>query len=576
MRHKGKLVLAGSMVGLAIPVKSMGGTPIVAYNFGPTATGFTYAATTVATGVTASGIDSTNDFGDADTFTQDDGQASAYYANDPGGGVNILSVESSQSSTDDNFWIETIVTANAGYVIDPTSFELYGGAGGSSVVRSAYIYDSADDALTSNITPNPSGAPTGTNTMANPLQASGTFTAVRSTSSNMNEIQANFTSSADVNLTSFIVRVYFDTQGNVSKNIDLGYLELDGSVVAQPVTLTWNNTGGTGNGTTWDTSNQNWNNDTGPATYSDGDNVTFNDTNNNNYAVTLNTTVNPGSIIVNNSSGNYTISGTGTIAGSGSLTKTGTSSLILSTSNTYTGGTFVNGGTLVVGANGALPSGQALSIGASGTVQLATNTGGETLSSLSITSGGVLDITNNHVILSYTTDPNTTILGYLSTGSNGGAWNGPGIISSTAASNSSYGVGYADGADGIDTSLTSGEIEVAYVQYGDITLSGLVNANDFHILTTNFGHVVTGGWEDGDFTYTGTVNANDFHLLTGNFGKTESGEDLSMPASDWAAIDAFAAANGLSVSSVPEPATASLTAVMCAALLARRRRSARS
>jgi hypothetical protein len=104
-------------------------------------------------------------------------------------------------------------------------------------------------------------------------------------------------------------------------------------------------------------------------------------------------------------------------------------------------------------------------------------------------------------------------------------------------------------------------------------LSGLVNANDFHILTTNFGHVVTGGWEDGDFTYSGTVNANDFHLLTENFGKTESGEDVSMSASDWAAVDSFAAANGLTVSSVPEPATLGLFGIVAAGVLARRRRS---
>ncbi len=355
MRRKAGFILAGSMAGLAMPVKGLGAA-IVAYNFGSSATEFTYAATTIAPNVTASGINSTNDFGDADTLTVDAGQASAYYANDPGGGVNILSVESSQSATDDNFWVETIVTANPGYAIDPTSFELYGGAGGSSAMQSAYVYDSADDALDPNITPTATGGPTGTSTMANPLQGSGAFTAVRSTSSDMNEIQVASFPSTDVNLTSFTVRVYFDTQGNVDKNIDLGYLELDGSVVALPVALTWNNTGGTGDGVTWDTSNQNWNNGTGPATYSDGDNVIFNDNNNNNYSVTLNTTVSPGSVTVDNSSGNYTISGSGSIAGATTtLTKLGSDALTLSNTgtNTYGGGTTVSAGTLVIGAAGA-------------------------------------------------------------------------------------------------------------------------------------------------------------------------------------------------------------------------------
>jgi hypothetical protein len=209
-----------------------------------------------------------------------------------------------------------------------------------------------------------------------------------------------------------------------------------------------------------------------------------------------------------------------------------------------------------------------------GSLQLGANSGGSSQGSLTINTGGDLNITNNSLIINYGsgTDPKSTILGYLTNGAAGGAWNGTsGIISSTAASNSAYGVGFADGADGVDTNLTSGEIEVAYAQYGDITLSGLVNANDFHILTSNFGKIVTAGWEDGDFTYSGTVNANDFHLLTQNFGKTESGEDIATP-SEWAAIDSFAAANGLTVSSVPEPATIGMVALAGFGLLQRRRK----
>jgi hypothetical protein len=76
----------------------------------------------------------------------------------------------------------------------------------------------------------------------------------------------------------------------------------------------------------------------------------------------------------------------------------------------------------------------------------------------------------------------------------------------------------------------SGELEIAYAQYGDITLQGLVNAADFHVLASNFGQIVTNGWEDGDFLYQGVVNALDFHLLSGNFGQTEIGEDASVPA----------------------------------------------
>src|ERR1019366_4665376 len=99
---------------------------------------------------------------------------------------------------------------------------------------------------------------------------------------------------------------------------------------------------------------------------------------------------------------------------------------------------------------GALPSGGALAIQNTATVQLATGTGLETLSSLAIDPGAKLDIKNNHVILNYgATDPATTILAELKTGI-AGSWTGPGIDSSTAGSGN-YGVGFADGKDGIAT-----------------------------------------------------------------------------------------------------------------------------
>ncbi|MGD0389967.1 MAG: hypothetical protein ABSC42_13545, partial [Tepidisphaeraceae bacterium] len=114
----------------------------------------------------------------------------------------------------------------------------------------------------------------------------------------------------------------------LSTSVDSGYIDL---VVTSsgPASLTWNNTGASSpdNGTTWDTTNNNWNNGSAATTYGDGALVTFNDTNHGNYAVTLNTTVSPGSVTVNNSSGNYTISGSGSIAGTTSLTKLGIGTL---------------------------------------------------------------------------------------------------------------------------------------------------------------------------------------------------------------------------------------------------------
>ncbi|HEX4053121.1 MAG TPA: autotransporter-associated beta strand repeat-containing protein [Tepidisphaeraceae bacterium] len=342
-------------------------------------------------------------------------------------------------------------------------------------------------------------------------------------------------------------------------------------------TFTWDDAtaaAGYADGTTWDVSNNyNWNDGIYADQYTDGSNVIFNDNNNNNYAVTLNTAVNPNSVTVNNSAGNYTISGTGGIAGSGSLTKSGSDSLILSTVNTYSGGTTVTAGTLVAAVNGALPDGS-LSITGGG-VQLAAGTGATTLTSLSISGGGTLDIGNNHVIIS---DPggsvDSTIRAYLSAGYNNGNWNGTsataGTIITSAATGTKYGIGYADGADGGISGITSGQLEVKYTLYGDANLDGSVNSIDFGDMAANFGK--SGKvWDQGDFNYDGTVNSIDFGLLAGNFGKSVGG-NADVSSADWAALDAFAAANGL-MADVPEPATTGLVVVGLFGVLARRRRA---
>ncbi|MGD0462079.1 MAG: G1 family glutamic endopeptidase [Tepidisphaeraceae bacterium] len=346
-----------------------------------------------------------------------------------------------------------------------------------------------------------------------------------------------------------------------------------------PGNLTWDNAGGASpsDGKTWDIgTNNNWNSGTNATFYPDGSNVTFNDNNNGHYAVTLNTTVNPASVTVNNNSGNYTISGTGSIAGTGSLTKMGSNTLTLSTVNTYSGGTIVNAGTLVVGVTGALPN-RSVSI-TGGALQLGAGTGLAQMTSLSITGNGVFDINNNHIIINYGggPDPISAIAGYLASGYAGGTWTGPGIMSTAAQSNSgSYGVGYADSADpGNPANLSSGQIEIKYTLLGDTNLDGMVNGADFTILATNLGKSVS-GWDQGNFLYTSTVTGTDFTALVSNLGKTASGGDVALPAADYAAVDAFAAANGL-MADVPEPGQAMLLTFAGLGILMRRRRATHS
>jgi autotransporter-associated beta strand protein len=267
---------------------------------------------------------------------------------------------------------------------------------------------------------------------------------------------------------------------------------------------------------------------------------------------------------VNTASGDVALGGA--ISGSFSLSKTGTHTLSLNSTNGFTGGTSVSAGTLIANAPGALPGGPVTISG--GTLRLAPSVGGTTITNLAISGSGTFDLGNNHIIINYNgaADPISSVIAWLQSGFNGGAWNGPGIDSSTAAANSgSYGLGYSDSADPMNPAgLANNTIEVAYTLLGDADLNGTVNGIDFGILAANFNHTVS-RWDQGDFDYNNIVNGLDFTMLAANFNQAAAG------ASGVAALEAFAAANGL-LADVPEPTTAAITILASTALLARRRR----
>ncbi|MGA2443217.1 MAG: hypothetical protein ABSH08_19865 [Tepidisphaeraceae bacterium] len=269
----------------------------------------------------------------------------------------------------------------------------------------------------------------------------------------------------------------------------------------------------------------------------------------------------------------------GAVSGIGEITVASGASL---TAGAFTQGGLVNNGTTRINGNGVvgpISGSGSLFIGAGAsdnTLQLAKNSGLSQQSLLTIAAGSTLDLSNNHFIINYgVSDPFSTIAGYIQSGYNGGAWNGPGIISSTAVIPTNglwYGLGYADGKDGVVSGLSSGQIEVKYTLLGDATLDGLVNAADFTILAANFNQPVT-GWDQGDFNYDGLVNAADFTDLAANFNQSASGAAVS--AGDLAALDAFAAANGLPMptfANVPEPTTAVMGAMAGLGMVRRRRR----
>jgi fibronectin-binding autotransporter adhesin len=287
-------------------------------------------------------------------------------------------------------------------------------------------------------------------------------------------------------------------------------------------------------------------------------------------------------VAVGQSTNTMTLSGA--ISGTGGVTLNGTSiqgigTVVLSGANTYQGATTVDTGTLVLAAPDTLPSTTSLTVGTATTTalaQLGLNSGGQSISGLTINAGSDLDVENNHMIIDYAAGTqataDATIRTYLVNGYAGGALNGAnGIDSSVAAVTPGFAVGYADGADGVVAGLSSGQIEVKYTRYGDANLDGVVSGDDFAILVGNLGKSAA-AWDKGDFNYDGVVSGNDFALLVANLGKASNGADVTLPAADLAAIDAFAAANGL-MADVPEPASAGLLIVAGLGVLARRRRS---
>jgi hypothetical protein len=269
----------------------------------------------------------------------------------------------------------------------------------------------------------------------------------------------------------------------------------------------------------------------------------------------------------------------------GTNTITGANSLFLAAYSgtgifTLSGGSTTVSGNVYLGGNGSSAGGTATmtvnsgQLSVAGTLQLYSgsranfNSGTATVGGLLIPSGAIVNV-NGSLFIDYGSnpDPIASVAAWIKSGYAGGAWNGAGIISTSAQSASaSYGLGFADSADpGNPAGLASGTIEIRYTLLGDANLDGKVNGADFAILATNFNKSVTGlsGWDQGDFNYDGKINGADFAVLAANFNKGAS------PATD--ALIAFAQADGL-MADVPDPGGAAVGFIAAGALLRRGRR----
>ena len=181
---------------------------------------------------------------------------------------------------------------------------------------------------------------------------------------------------------------------------------------------------------------------------------------------------------------------------------------------------------------------------------------------------GTLDLTNNDLVIDYDlATPLLTVVDQIRTAFNGGAWNGPGGITSSAADANNFGLGYAESSSVFTTfpatfsgqSVDDTAVLIKFTRYGDANLDGQVNLADFNALASNFGQS-NRFWRQGDVNYDGTVNLQDFNRLAANFGLSAAGTEVT-PA-DWSAL----------ASAVPEPAALALCAPLALAVARPRRR----
>ena len=187
------------------------------------------------------------------------------------------------------------------------------------------------------------------------------------------------------------------------------------------------------------------------------------------------------------------------------------------------------------------------------------------VSSLSVASGALLDLTNNSLIYDYTTtSPPSAVIALLAAGqidtTSGGANGAVGYAeASTLFTGATFPQSFAGQAFDNTTLI------LTYTLAGDATLNKTVDFDDLLAVAKNYNG--TGKvWTQGDFDYNGTVDFNDLLLLAKSYGSTAPGEASVALATS----ASFAADWQLAQSLVPEPTT--LAAMILPLVVQTRRR----
>jgi autotransporter-associated beta strand protein len=247
---------------------------------------------------------------------------------------------------------------------------------------------------------------------------------------------------------------------------------------------------------------------------------------------------------------------TARLIGVAGLRKAGAGTLVLGAANTsLMGGVDVSAGTLRVAHSQAIAGG-GVTVAAGATLALAD---GLTVQSRGLTlAGGRLDLGTARITVSAGGTTPSEIRSALIAGRNGGGWDGPsGILSSAAAAaGGSRGVGYLFDQAGVAT--------VSFAAAGDADLDGDVDV--FDLVGVNgagrYGTGLAAVWAQGDFNYDSVTNIFDLVAVAGADVYNRGGY---WPAGGTATAGAVPAA-------VPEPSGSGLLALSAAIAVAAGRR----
>lgn len=245
------------------------------------------------------------------------------------------------------------------------------------------------------------------------------------------------------------------------------------------------------------------------------------------------------------------------VAGSNGIVKVGAGDLVVDRF----------GGQSVVGGPGQVTlSSLSITAGRARVTASGSNASVSRLGTLNISTGAVLDLANNKLVIDYASaSPIQTVREHLRTGR---------IADQTSAQPLSY--GYAESTEltltpaneffGQTVDATS--LLLRPVLQGDADLDGAVAFSDLLALARNYNNSSgTAVWTLGDFDYDGNVAFTDLLALARNYNSSLGPAGDILPGDN----SAFAADWALAVSMVPEPATLGLVATTALLTLRRRR-----